>query len=220
MPRQARVVIPGLPHHVTQRGNRRQRTFFAAADYCAYIDFVSHAREVAEADILAYCLMPNHVHLIVVPEHKDSLASLFRLAHGKYTRRINKMNDWQGHLWQERFFSCVMDEPHLMACGRYVELNPVRAGLCQAAQQWPWSSARPHLAGVDDQLVSVEQMLQRVGDWQNYLRERNDPEVVERLRSHLRSGMPAGDKEFIERLETLTGRSLSLQSPGRKPRDR
>ena len=130
MARMPRLVVPGFPHHITQRGNRRMKTFFCDDDYVAYLDLLSAAQADSGVSVWAYYLMPNHVHLVVVPQAKDSLASLFRTVHRHYTRRINFREHWRGHLWQERFHSFVMDERHLMAAVRYIELNPVRARLC------------------------------------------------------------------------------------------
>lgn len=105
MPRMARLVIPGYPHHITQRGCRRQQTFFEPADYRAYMDLVASRKTDAGVDIWGYCLMPNHVHLIAVPLHESSLAKLFRTVHRKYSLQVNAAHDWRGHLWQERFDS-------------------------------------------------------------------------------------------------------------------
>ncbi len=219
MARMARIVAPGYPHHVTQRGNRRQLTFFNNGDYQFYFNLLLEARDKSEVDIWAYCFMPNHVHLVVVPEHKDSLHLFFAEAHRRYTRFINRRNQWQGHLWQERFHSFVMDESHLQVAVRYVELNPVRAGLCERAEDWIWSSAQAHLGTSKDELVSIEPMLARFSNWQSYLEE-NEGEVdniLEELRTHTRTGRPSDNKILIDKLETLTGRSLQKQKPGRKP---
>jgi putative transposase len=161
----ARLVIPGYPHHVTQRGNRRQQTFFEKDDYLAYVELISKFKEKAAVDIWAYCLMPNHVHLIVVPEHKQSLATLFGITHHRYARRVNSMHGWRGHLWQERFHSFVMDEEYLLTAVRYVELNPVRAGVCGHAEEWRWSSANAHLYDAPDKLVNIAAMRKRGSDW-------------------------------------------------------
>lgn len=214
MARIARLVVPGYPHHVTQRGNRRQKTFFCTRDYLFYLNLIAVAKGKSGCDIWAYCLMPNHVHFVVVPEHKDSLALLFREAHRRYTQKINLREEWRGHLWQERFHSSVMDERHLDATVRYVELNPVVAGLCEAASKWRWSSVHAHLAGVDDELVSAEPMLERFPDWPGYLNEAQSSETLENVRRHTRTGRPLGDGSFIEKLEGLTGRSLKPQKPG------
>src|SRR6185503_8599863 len=145
MPRLARLVVPDIPHHVTQRGNRRQPTFFSDEDYRLYLHLLGEWSRRAGTAVWAWCLMPNHVHLILVPSHEDGLRAALAEAHRRYTRRINAREDWRGHLWQSRFASFPMDEDHLLACARYVELNPVRAGLVARPEHWRWSSARAHL---------------------------------------------------------------------------
>jgi putative transposase len=218
MARMARLVVPDYPHHVTQRGNRRQRTFFCRADYRAYLAILAEEKRRASVGVWAYCLMPNHVHLIVVPESSDGLSSLFRDVHRRYTTKVNKRFGWKGHLWQERFHSCVLDENHLLAAARYVELNPVRAGLCRQPGDWPWSSARPHISGCDDQVVSVGPLLRIIGDWGTYLKEPDPVGVLEEIRKNSRTGRPLGDHAFIQRLETISGRNLRVQKPGPKAR--
>ena len=220
MARIARLVVPNIPHHVTQRGNRRQRTFFCREDYLAYIALVAELKHQAGVDIWAYCLMPNHVHLIVVPEHPDALADLFREAHKRYTRKVNFREGWRGHLWQERFHSSAMDDAHLHAAVRYVELNPVRANLCSRPQEWPWSSVHAHLTEKDDQLVAVAPMLHRVDNWAEYLGQQDSPELYESIRNHEKSGRPLGSDLFIENLEQLTGRDLCRRNPGPRSRPR
>lgn len=220
MARIARVVVPGYPHHVTQRGCRRQRTFFTSDDYRYYLELLRNRRADAGVSIWAYCLMPNHVHLVVVPETAEGLSHFLGPAHRKYALEINRRMGWKGHLWQERFHSFVMDEPHLLAAVRYVELNPVRAGLCAAAVDWPWSSAVAHLSGRNDCLVNIEPMLARVHDWQAYLSTQPSSIADDDLRKHSRSGRPAGDAAFIGRLETLTGRQLKKRKPGPRPATR
>lgn len=214
MARLARLVVPQYPHHVTQRGNRRQATFFCGADYGAYIALLAEAKAEAGIDIWAYCLMPNHVHLVVVPADPDSLSMLFRDAHLRYTRRINLREGWRGHLWQERFHSFVMDEQHLLATVRYTELNPVRAGLCSRPEEWPWSSVHAHLRAADDTLVEVAPMLRRISDWRSYLDSPEPPARLDIIRAHARTGRPAGDETFISQLENLTGRFLRKRRPG------
>jgi len=216
MARMPRLVVPHYPHHVTQRGARRQRTFFSDADYEMYIELVAAAKDNVGAEFWAYCLMPNHVHHVIVPSREDSLSSLFRKAHRRYTRRINFREGWRGHLWQERFHSSVMDERYLLATVRYVELNPVRAGLCRKPEDWPWSSARAHLDGGNDALVTVEPMLSRVDDWSAYLAETSDRKTTETIRQHTRTGRPAGTDRFLDQLESITGRSIRKGRPGPK----
>ena len=147
MARIARVVAPGFPHHITQRGNRRQETFFSDEDYQAYINLMSEWCSLCNVEVWAYCLMPNHIHLIVVPESADGLRLAIGEAHRRYTRRINFREGWRGHLWQGRFTSYVMDEKYLLACVRYIEMNPVRAGLVAKPEEWPWSSVLAHISG-------------------------------------------------------------------------
>jgi len=216
MARMARLVVPFYPHHVTQRGNRRQNTFFCEHDYRQYLDLLAEAKSTAGVDVWAYCLMPNHVHLVVVPEHQDGLSALFGEAHRRYTRRVNLREGWRGHLWQERFHSFVMDECHLISAVRYVELNPVRAGICARAEEWPWSSAAAHIKGYDDGLVSVAPMLARVQSWSSYLATPDDRNSLDSIRRHTRTGRPVNTTGFIDKLETLTGRCLRPRARGPK----
>lgn len=214
--RAARLVIPEYPHHVTQRGSRRQQTFFSEYDYRMYVDLLSKAREGADIEVWAYCLMPNHIHMVVVPKRRDSLAEFFGQAHCTYARVINAREGWQGHLWQERFHSYVMDERHLLAAVRYTELNPVRAGLCESPVEWPWSSHRAHLSGEDDKLVIVSPMLSRISDWTKFVRsEDEDVQRFAQIRKLSRTGCPGGSDRFISDLELLVGRKLGRRKPGR-----
>ena len=218
MARMPRVVVPGYPHHVTQRGNRRQKTFFCDDDYRYYIQLMSEAVASSDTKIWAYCLMPNHVHLVMVPGDEDGLRAVLGEAHRYYTRHINFREGWRGHLWQERFHSFVMDEPYLMATVRYVERNPDAARLCRHPADWPWSSACAHIAGKDDSLVTVEPMLDRIDNWEVYLGgEQETPLTNEVIQQHTRTGRPLGNQEFIAKLELLTGKELARKKPGRKP---
>ena len=142
MARLARLVVPGLPHHITQRGNRGQRVFFDDGDYAAYIELLSEWCGEFGVEIWSYCLLRNHIHLIAVPSSDDGLRWAIGETHQRYTRRINSRKKWRGYLWQGRFASFVMDEPYLLAAARYNELNPVRARLVRVAGDWPWSSAK------------------------------------------------------------------------------
>jgi len=215
MPRIARIVIPHYPHHVTQRGNRRQSVFFNDEDYIFYKKTIAAALSQAQVELWAYCLMPNHVHLVVVPETEEGLCDLFSKAHRDYTRRINFRKGWRGHLWQERFHSFVMDENYLLATVRYVELNPVRAGLCRCAEDWPWSSVHAHLKGEDDELVTVKPMLDLVNDWLEYL-EQQDGDEHKSIRMHTNTGRPLGEDALIAKVEAITGRDLRKKKPGPK----
>ena len=145
MPRCVRLTVPGLPHHVTHRGNHRQRVFFSNGDYRLYVRYLLEACTATGTSVWAWCLMPNHVHLVLVPAAESGLSATLHRTQGRYTRAINAREKLDGQLWQGRFASFVMDENYLLACARYVELNPVRAGLVARAADWPWSSAGAHL---------------------------------------------------------------------------
>ena len=217
MPRLARAVAPGYAHHITQRGNRRQQTFFGDEDYRLYISLMAQWCEKCGVEIFAYCLMPNHVHLIAVPESEESLKQAIGEAHRRYTRAVNFREGWRGHLWQGRFASYIMDFYHLLTAVRYVERNPVKAGLVSQPGQWPWSSAAAHIAGRDDALVRVAPMLETVReDWSAYLAAPVDDSEVETLRRHERTGRPLGSESFVAHLETMLGRILRSQKPGPK----
>ncbi len=215
MARLARLVVAGLPHHVTQRGNRRQRTFLNDGDYAAYRELMADWCRDEGVEIWSYCLMPNHIHLIAVPKTKNALRRAVGEAHRRYTRRINFREKWRGYLWQGRFASFVMDEPYLLAAARYVELNPVRAKLASEAEEWPWSSARAHLSGRDDPLTNVSPLLAIVADWRGFLDSALREEELRDLRAHARTGRPLGNPTFLEKLEATVGRVLRPQKGGR-----
>ena len=220
MARLARIVVPGVPHHVTQRGNRRERTFFEDADYKRYRTMLGEAARRARAQVWAYCLMPNHVHLIVVPDDEDGLRKTFADAHRRYTGLINARHRWTGHLWQGRFGAVAMDEAHLAAAVRYVALNPVRAGLVKRAEDWEWSSVRAHLAGKDDGLVTVGPVVERYGDFASLLDSgdgETDNEAWTALRRAETTGRPVGGARWLAELERSTGLKLAPQKRGRRP---
>jgi putative transposase len=216
MARLARVVVPHLPHHVTQRGNRREAIFFADGDREVYCTLLAEQARRFQVEVWAYCLMPNHVHLILVPKRADSLGNAVGEAHRRYTNFINARAGWTGHLFQRRFASVVLDDSHLRAALCYVSLNPVRAGLAARAEDWPWSSVRAHLVGRDDTLAKVDPVLERVPDFSELLRQNCD-ETFAVLRRGERTGRPAGAEEFVVGLECVLGRRIARRSPGRKP---
>jgi len=218
MARLARVVAAGVAHHVTQRGNRRQQVFFSAEDSRTYLSLLADGCRAAGVAVWAYCLMPNHVHLILVPNDEGGLRRALGETHRRYSRRINMREGWRGYLWQGRFASVATDEAHLLACARYVELNPVRAGLAARPQQWLWSSARAHLAGQDDELVSVGPLLDRVPDWADFLAGGLGAKEHAAIRSGERTGRPLGSAEFVADLEHRLARPLARKKPGPKPK--
>ena len=219
MARLARLVIPDLPYHVTQRGNRRQPTFFEDGDFALYRDLLAEGARRAGASVWAYCLMPNHVHVIVVPADPDGLRATFAYAHRRYTGFINARHRWTGHLWQGRFGAVAMDEQHLAAAARYVALNPVRAHLVERAEEWEWSSVRAHLAGRNDCLVTVAPLIERLGDFGAFLGREEDQQATRALRRGESTGRPAGSADWLSELERSTGRTLLPRKPGRKPRE-
>jgi putative transposase len=224
MARLARLVIPDVPHHITQRGNRRQPVFFSDEDYGVYRDLVAAACAANRVSCIAWCLMPNHVHLILQPKDPDGLRAALADAHRRYSRRINFAHGWTGYLWQGRFASYPMEPAHLMAAVRYVELNPVRAGLAERAEEWPWSSARAHVAGRKDGLTDLTALAGLHRNWRAMLRhglEAGDlgDEEEEAIERQLRTGRPRGGEAFVEALEQRTGRALKRRKPGRKPRE-
>ena len=219
MPRIARIVAPGYPHHITQRGNRRQPTFFSDDDYEAYIDLMAEWCRHYGVEIWAYCLMSNHVHLVAVPKEKDSLHLAIGEAHRRYTRMINFREGWRGHLWQGRFASYVMDERYLLACVRYVANNPVRAKLSDRAENWRWSSAAAHVLGEDDRLVTVNPVLGIVNKkWRDFLRSPVSEDEINDMRKHERTGRPLCTSWFLEQLEAFLDRPLKPKKAGRKPK--
>jgi putative transposase len=221
MTRLARLVVPGVPHHVTQRGNRRETVFFEAADYRFYLDLLGRAAADCGAEIWAYCLMPNHVHAIVVPRDADGLRRTFADLHRRHTGRINARNGWTGHLWQARYGSVAMDEDHLAAAVRYVSLNPVRARLVARAEDWQWSSVRAHLAGRDDGVVTVAPVLERFEPFAALLGTDGAEEAAfASLRQSETTGRPLGAASWIGQLEHRYGRPLAPVRRGPKPKPR
>lgn len=214
MARLARVVAPGIPHHIIQRGNRRMDTFFSPADYREYLSLMAEWCNKCHVEIWAYCLMTNHVHLIAVPASEEGLRRAIGEAHRRYTRYVNFQKGWKGHLWQGRFSSYPMDEQYCISAARYIELNPVRAGMVEKAEKYPWSSARAHLEGKDDVLVAVAPFLAMVPDWAGLLSREPEEKEQEALRRHERTGRPLGSGGFVTKLEEMTGRSLTKKKPG------
>ena len=216
MARLARIVIPNYPHHIIQRGNRKQRVFFSDRDKKMYIDILCEHAKKYGVTFWAYCLMDNHVHLIAVPREKDSFAKGIGEVHKKYTRKINLREGWRGYLWQGRFKSYPLDEPYLFAAVRYVERNPVRAGVVEKSEDYIWSSARAHVKREKDILLSDNFMLSSIKDWSSYLSEEDKESDKKLLRQHSCTGRPLGDNNFITKLEKITGRAIGKQKTGPK----
>jgi len=216
MPRVARTVARGYPHHVTQRGNYRQTIFETDEDYHQYLEWLKAYTHKYSLDIWAYCLMSNHVHFVCVPKREDSLSRTFNMLHMRYAQYVNRRRKASGHLWQGRFFSTILDEPHVYAAVKYVENNPVRAGIVTKAEEYYWSSARAHVQGTSDGILSSDcYLLSEIKGWKQYLRERGDEGVIQTIRKNSTTGRPCGDEAFIKRLERRFGRRLKALAHGR-----
>jgi putative transposase len=222
MARLARLVVPGLPHHVTQRGNGRARTFFTEDDYAVYRDLLAESCRAAEVAVWAWVLMPNHVHLILNPADADAdgLRRALAPVHRRYAGHIHARERRTGHFWQGRFGAVVLDEDHLRAALAYVALNPVRARLARRPQDWPWSSVHAHLSGKDDGPTSVAPVLERYPRFADLIGAEPDAAAVARLRRAETIGRPLGDEGFLAALEARTGRALKPAKPGPKPASR
>ncbi len=215
MTRLARMVVSGLPHHVTQRGNRRESIFFEDGDQETYRDLLGEQLRKADVEVWAYCLMPNHVHLILNPRQADGLGRAVGEAHRRYTNFVNARGRWTGHLFQSRFAS-VGNGRVASDWRSYVRLNAVRARLVARAEDWPWSSVRAHMIGADDGLVTVRPVLDRIPHFAELLSTTEDQDFGD-LRLAEGSGRPLGTADFVTGLERLLGRPIARRAPGRKP---
>jgi putative transposase len=218
MPRIARIVVPGVPHHITQRGNNRQDIFFVDEDHLIYLDILRKQSQRFGLSIDGYCLMTNHVHIVGRPESEKSLAKAVGRTHFIYTQYVNRLHGRSGHLWQNRFFSCALDERHTLAALRYLERNPVRAGLVQRAWDYPWSSARAH-CGEPDQtgLLDLGEWRQRIppDDWRSTLSSAAPDQELKLLRRCINTGRPLGSDSFLSKVEVLIGRRVRPLPVGR-----
>lgn len=227
MPRLSRIVVPGVAHHVTQRGNRRLPIFFNDDDRRRYLALLRAAGEASGTACLAWCLMDNHVHLILVPSDADGLRAMLGEAHRRYTRHVNFREGWRGHLFQGRFASYPMDDAHLMTVVRYVERNPVAAGMVPSAEAWRWSSARSHLAArraAGDPLTDVAALGRHVRNWRALLRhglEAGDLDAegeaaAAAIERRLRTGRALAEQAAIARWERELDRPIAPRKPGRR----
>ena len=218
MPRFARVVVVGCPHHIIMRGHRRQRVFFKDEDRELYIRLLRKHGEEAGVTYFVYCLMDNHVHLIAVPECPESFSRGLGIALWKYSLLINLQHDWKGYLWQSRFNSYPLDNHYLLSAARYIELNPVRAEIVKNAEDFPWSSARAHVLKQPDPLITKGSLDNEITDWAAFLASETPESELKLLRRHASTGRPLGSEKFIKKLEKLTGRILKEKPKGRKPK--
>jgi putative transposase len=219
MPRVSRVVLAGVPFHVTQRGNRRSQVFFSDQNREIYLEWLREYAERCSVDILAYCLMINHVHLVLVPSTSQGLHRMLKPLHTRYAQNVNRAMGWKGHLWQGRFFSSALDETYLWAAVRYVERNPVRAKITDRAEDYRWSSAAGHCGLTCDPVLTQDSHWQRqfagIGDWSAWLARGDEQAGLDTLRRNVQAGIPCGSSSFVEALESDLGRPLRCQLQGR-----
>ena len=222
MGRIARVVVPESWHHVTQRGNHQQRVFYDDGDRKLYLDLLRSYCLRRSVRITGYCLMGNHVHLLVSPARATGLAQALGRTHNDYARWLNLRRRQSGHVWQNRFYSCPLDEDHKWAALRYVELNPVRSGLVERAEEWPWSSAPAHVTETDPAgLIDWADWRRKwcAESWGQALRHgREEAAMMERIRDATRTGRPAGGEDFVTRVESVVGRTIRVRKRGPKPK--
>lgn len=218
MPRISRIVAKDYPHHITQRGVRSITIFSSDSDRNQYLQFIKEEFERHDLEILAWCLMTNHVHFVAIPHTEESLSRGFGEAHKRYTRMKNFKDNVRGYLFQGRFGSCVLDERHLLAALAYVENNPVVAEMVKHAWQYKWSSAAYHVGDVKkDILIKNRNPYGLIKDWRAYLTERIDgKDEIAHVRKATKTGRPAGNQDFVQKIEKLTGRLLKRKKPGPK----
>ena len=216
MPRQSRIVLPNIPHHVTQRGNYRQKVFDKQSNLMQYCEWMKEYSAEYQLDILAYCLMDNHVHFIVVPRQENTLAKVFNTVHMRYAHYINRKRGLKGHLWQGRFYSCLLDDAHLYRAIRYVERNPVRANMIKNAWDYRWSSAKQHTGNSSEVLIRLSSKydMMNQAQWNDYLKK-EDEQLTQDIRLKTSRGLAVGSDAFIRGLEKKLKRSLKCLKQGR-----
>ena len=223
MPRRARTVFSGVAHHVTQRGNRREDVFFSDEDRLVYLAWLHEYCVIHELEVLAYCLMSNHVHLVAVPASDEGLQRVLKPLHMRYAQRVNRAHGWKGHLWQGRYFSCPLDGAYLWAAVRYVERNPVRAGLVRRAKAYRWSSAAAHCGERADALISSDsewcRKLLPAEHWSAWLAEGDEEKELHTMRRNIDKGLPCGSDEFVGQLAQRAGRPLDFRPQGRPAKE-
>lgn len=218
MPRIGRIVATGYPHHITQRGNNQQKIFFDENDRLMYLSLIREYADKYNVSMIAYCLMENHVHFIAIPNQEDSFSRIFRVAHMRYAQYLHNKINSSGHLWQGRFFSCILDDNHLLAAARYVERNPVRGRKVEKPCDWKWSSAMYH-AGKRSLEIPLHDLFElievRKEDWEDFINAEDDNQFIKGIRNNTRTGRPVGSDNFIKKLEKKIGISLTAQAVGR-----
>jgi len=219
MPRQARVVFPNIPHHIIQRGNRREDVFFSDNDRKQYLEWLKEYCKEQKVEILAYCLMTNHIHLIAVPTTEDGLQKVLKPLHMRYAQKINRERGWKGHFWQGRYFSSPLDGEYLLFTTRYIERNPIRVKKVRKAENYKWSSARGHCGTAQDDILTTKMKwlnkYEGIDNWRQWLSIKEEKEKIDLIRRNTEKGIPTGSGRFIRRLEKLAGRVLEYRPIGR-----
>jgi putative transposase len=222
MPRVARIVIPEFPHHITQRGNNRQDVFFTDDDRRYYLGRLKEQSDKYGLDILGFCLMSNHVHIIGVPWHDYSMHKAVGGAHLIYTQYVNRLHGRSGHLWQNRFYSCALDDAHLILAMAYMERNPVRAGMVRKAWRYEWSSAKAHLDDKDKSgILDMESWREHFEgiDWREFLERPEDKDMVKKIRINTSRGRPVASDKLMSKIEAKLGKRLRPLPVGRPKRE-
>jgi REP-associated tyrosine transposase len=226
-------MAPGYSQHLTQRGHNRQACFFAESDYLIYLYWLHRAASAYRVSIHAYVLMPNHVHLLATPGLEGGLSRMMQYLGRHYVQYINRVYRRSGTLWERRFRANLVDTDFvdtqccLLSLYRYIELNPVRAGLVRAPEHYKWSSAADHLALKEASFLVDHDAYLRLGDtaqararaYRDLLREPLAEEVLSEIRAATKQGVPLGSERFKDQLEGELGRRMRLGRPGRKPKD-
>jgi putative transposase len=219
MPRAARTVIAHVPHHIIQRGNRGEDVFFDDEDRAIYLQWLGEYAAMHDVEVAAYCLMNNHIHLILIPSTEDGLQKVLKPLHMRYAQRLNRTHQQQGHIWQGRFFSSALDPDYLRAALRYVERNPVRARKVKKAENYKWSSARGHCGLASDALLKPKpawrKNLDDIKNWSKWLAEPDEEQALLILRRNTMMGLPCGSEKFIRKIEKRAGRDLRYKPQGR-----
>jgi putative transposase len=222
MARLPRVVALRVPHHVTQRGNARQYILSSPQERQVYLQLLREYSELHHLEVMGYCLMSNHVHLIAIPQEIEALAETMKQTHGRFAAYWNTLQRSSGHVWQGRFYSCPLDSEHLWRALRYTELNPVRAQLVARPEEWKWSSAGIHCGDGTDEWLSMR-WWREVWDaerWRAYLHAGESEAERVAIRRSTHTGRPLGSAAFVEELEQRMQRRLTPERPGRRPKAR
>ena len=224
MPRRARIKCSGIPHHIIQRGNNRLACFFSEADYQFYLESLSEGAKRYNCGVHAYVLMTNHVHLLVTPGEEKDLSYLMRYLGSRYVQHVNYVYRRSGTLWEGRFKSSLIDSGrYLLTCYRYIELNPVRAGMVAEPADYKWSSYGAHALGHANDLILdhpcylalSENSAMRQEAYRELFRCHVEEETLKAIRESVNSGLALGGDQFKYQIEAALARSVRAGKPGR-----